>query len=85
MDISKSRNRRDRTLQLIRQDSKPLTLKHRLSCSTADDINNLEEVIDLDRDLERYQKDTLRKINHNMYIIWVYLKAEVIFIEYLEK
>uniref|UniRef100_A0ACD5URB7 Uncharacterized protein n=1 Tax=Avena sativa TaxID=4498 RepID=A0ACD5URB7_AVESA len=32
-----------------------------MSCSNADDIN-LEEVIDLQRDLERYQKDTLRKI-----------------------
>ena len=62
MDISKSFGRRDRNLQSIRQDSRPLTIKHRLSCSTADDINNLEEVIDLERDLERYQKDTLRKI-----------------------
>uniref|UniRef100_A0ACD5W4D0 Uncharacterized protein n=1 Tax=Avena sativa TaxID=4498 RepID=A0ACD5W4D0_AVESA len=32
-----------------------------MSCSNADDIN-LEEVIGLQRDLERYQKDTLRKI-----------------------
>uniref|UniRef100_A0ACD5VBJ1 Uncharacterized protein n=1 Tax=Avena sativa TaxID=4498 RepID=A0ACD5VBJ1_AVESA len=32
-----------------------------MSCSNADEIN-LEEVIDLQRDLERYQKDTLRKI-----------------------
>jgi hypothetical protein len=37
-------------------------MRHRLSCSKADDIDNLEEVIDLERDLERYQKDTLRKI-----------------------
>jgi hypothetical protein len=37
-------------------------MKHRLSCSKADDIDNLEEVIDLERDLERYKKDTLRKI-----------------------
>jgi hypothetical protein len=35
---------------------------NRISCSKNDDIDNLEEVIDLDRDLERYQKDTFRKI-----------------------
>ena len=62
MDISKSFVRRDGNLQVIKQDSRPLSLKHRLSCSNADDINNLEEVIDMERDLERYQKDTLRKI-----------------------
>ena len=62
MDISKSFTRRDKNLQLIRQDSRPLSMRHRLSCSKADDIDNLEEVIDLERDLERYQKDTLRKI-----------------------
>ena len=60
MDISK--NRRDKTLQLIRQDSRPLTMMHRMSCSKSDDIDSLEEVIDLQSDLERYQKDTLRKI-----------------------
>jgi hypothetical protein len=27
-----------------------------------EDIDNLEEVIDLDRDMKRYQKDTLRKL-----------------------
>jgi hypothetical protein len=32
-----------------------------MSCK-GDDIDNLEEVIDLERDLERYQKDTLRRI-----------------------
>lgn len=62
MDLSKSFIRRDRNLQLIRQESKPLTMMHRMSCSKADDIDSLEEVIDLERDLERYQKDTLRKI-----------------------
>ena len=60
MDISKTR--RDRGLQLIRNDSKPLTMRHRMSCSNIDDIDNLEEVIDMQRDMERYQKDTLRKI-----------------------
>ena len=60
MDVSK--NRRDKTLQLIRQDSRPLTMMHRMSCSKSDDIDSLEEVIDMQSDLERYQKDTLRKI-----------------------
>jgi hypothetical protein len=62
MDISKILNRRDKGLQVVRQDSRPLTMMNRSSCSRNDDIDNLEEVIDLDRDLERYQKDTLRKI-----------------------
>ena len=61
MDVSKGLFRRDRNLQLVRQDSRPLAIKHRLSCK-ADDIESLEEVIDIQRDLERYQKDTLRKI-----------------------
>ena len=61
MDLPKGLTRRDKTIQLVRQDSKPLTLKNRISCK-GDDINNLEEVIDLERDLEKYQKDTLRKI-----------------------
>ena len=60
MDISKTR--RDRSLQLIREDSKPLTIRHRMSCSNIDDVDSLEEVIDMQRDMERYQKDTLRKI-----------------------
>jgi hypothetical protein len=33
-----------------------------MSCSNIDDIDSLEEVIDMQRDMERYQKDTLRKI-----------------------
>ena len=61
MDVSKGFLRRDKTLQLVRQDSRPLAMKHRLSCK-ADDIDSIEEVIDIQRDLERYQKDTLRKI-----------------------
>ena len=60
--------RRDKTLQLIRQDSRPLTKIHRMSCSKSDDVESLEEVIDLQSDLERYQKDTLRKIKtQNVY------------------
>ena len=66
MDISKGR--RDKTLQLIRQDSRPLTMMHRMSCSKSDDVDSLEEVIDLQSDLDRYQKDTLRKIKpQNVY------------------
>lgn len=53
MDISKGFLRRDKTLQLVRQDSRPLAMKHRLSCK-ADDIDSIEEVIYIQRDLERY-------------------------------
>jgi hypothetical protein len=56
MDISKSLTRRDKNIQLVRQDSNPLTLMHRIPCSRNDDIDSLEEVIDLERDLERYKK-----------------------------
>jgi hypothetical protein len=28
----------------------------------SEEIDNLEKVIDLDRDMKRYQKDTLRKL-----------------------
>jgi hypothetical protein len=30
----------------------------------SEDIDNLEEVIDLDKDMKRYQRDTLRKLKH---------------------
>jgi len=83
MDISKTR--RDRSLQLIREDSKPLTMRHRMSCSNIDDIDSLEEVIDMQRDMERYQKDTLRKLSLSKFIIWVYLKEGLGYTEYLEK
>ena len=56
MELSKSFTRRDRSIQLIRQQSKPLTLFNRIKCKN-DDINDLEEVIDVDRDLEIYQKN----------------------------
>ena len=63
MDVSKSLTRRDKSIQLVRQDSRPLTLRNRLSISCkGDDIDNLEDLINLERDLEKYQKDTLRKI-----------------------
>lgn len=61
MDVSKGPVRSDNTLQIINKDTKPLTLRDKLICKY-DDINNLEEVIDMERDLERYQKDTLRKM-----------------------
>ena len=61
MELSKSFTRRDRSIQLIRQQSKPLTLFNRIKCKN-DDINDLEEVIDVDKDLERYQKNTLRSL-----------------------
>jgi hypothetical protein len=61
MDLSKSFTRDSRRLQLVNQDLKPLTLIDRLK-GKSEDIDNLEEVIDLDRDKERYQKDTLRKL-----------------------
>ena len=56
MELSKSFTRRDRSIQLIRQYSKSLTLFNRIKCKN-DDINDLEEVIDVDRDLEIYQKN----------------------------
>jgi hypothetical protein len=61
MDLSKSLGRGSRRLQLVSQDLKPLTLMDRLK-GKREDIDNLEEVIDLDKDMERYQRDTLRKI-----------------------
>ena len=60
MDISKTR--RDKSLQLIREDSKPLTMRHRMSCSNIDDVDSLEKIIDMQRDMERYQKDMAQVI-----------------------
>jgi hypothetical protein len=61
MDISKSFTSGSKRLQLVNHDIKPLTLMNRLK-RKGEDIDNLEEVIDLDKDIERYQRDTLRKI-----------------------
>jgi hypothetical protein len=61
MDLYKSFTRDSRRLQLVNQDLKPLTLIDCLK-GKSEDIDNFEEVIDLDRDMERYQKDTLRKL-----------------------
>jgi hypothetical protein len=61
MDLSKSFARESKKLQLVNHDLKPLILIDRLK-GKSEDIDNLEEVIDLDRDMKRYQKDTLRKL-----------------------
>ncbi|KAK8458263.1 hypothetical protein SEVIR_3G343483v4 [Setaria viridis] len=61
MEISESLSRRDKSLQLINKDIKPLSFMDRLK-GGCDDIENLEEMVDVERDLERYQRDTLRKI-----------------------
>jgi hypothetical protein len=61
MDLSKSFAKESKKLQLVNHDLKPLTLMDRLK-GKSEDIDNLEEVIDLDRDMKRYQKDTLRKL-----------------------
>ncbi|RCV30606.1 hypothetical protein SETIT_6G108600v2 [Setaria italica] len=61
MEIFESLSRRDKSLQLINKDIKPLSFMDRLK-GGCDDIENLEEMIDVERDLERYQRDTLRKI-----------------------
>jgi hypothetical protein len=61
MDLSKSFARESKKLYLVNHDLKSLTLMDRLK-GKSEDIDNLEKVIDLDRDMERYQKDTLRKL-----------------------
>ena len=61
MEVPESLSRRDKSLQLINKDIRPLSFKDKLK-GGCEDIETLEEVIDLERDLERYQKDTLRKI-----------------------
>ena len=61
MEVSESLSRRDKSLQLVNKDIRPLSFKDKLK-GGCEDIETLEEVIDLERDLERYQKDTLRKI-----------------------
>jgi hypothetical protein len=61
MDTSKSFTRGSKRLQLVNHDLKSLTLMDRLKGKT-EDIDNLEEVIGLDKDMKRYQRDTLRKL-----------------------
>ena len=55
MDVPNSVSRRDKFLQVVRQDSKPLAIKHRLSCK-ADDIDSIEEAIDLQKRLGKISK-----------------------------
>jgi hypothetical protein len=50
MDLSKSFARESKRLQLVNHDLKPLALMDRLK-GKSEDIDNLEEVIDLDRDM----------------------------------
>jgi hypothetical protein len=61
MNLSKSFARERKKLQLVNHDLKPLTLMDELK-GKSEDIDNIEEVIDLYRGMERYQKNTLRKL-----------------------
>ena len=61
MKVSESLTRRDKSLQLVQKDTRPLSLMEKLK-GRCDNIESLEEMIDIERDLERYQKDTLKKI-----------------------
>ena len=61
MIISESLSRRDKSLQVVNRDIRPLGLIDKIK-GGCDDIETLEEMIDVKRDLEKYQKDTLRKI-----------------------
>ena len=61
MEVSESLTRRDKSLQLVQKDTRPLSLMDKLK-GGCDDIESLEKIIDVERDLERYQKDTLKKI-----------------------
>ena len=67
MEIPKSSDRGDRKLQTINKDAKPLTIMDKIR-GKHDDIENLEEVIDVERDLEIYQKNTLRIQVINIFI-----------------
>jgi hypothetical protein len=48
-------------LHLVNHDLKLLALMDRLK-GKSEDIDNLEEVIDLDKDMKIYQRNTLRKL-----------------------
>ena len=61
MEVSKSLSGRDKSLQLVNRDIRSLGFIDKLK-GGCDDIETIEEMIDVERDLERYQKDTLRKI-----------------------
>jgi hypothetical protein len=57
--VSESLSRRDKSLQLVNIKLLGFIDKIKGGC---DDIETSEEMIDLERDLQRYQKGTLRKI-----------------------
>jgi hypothetical protein len=61
MTVSKSLSRRDKSLQLVNREVRPLGLIDRIKGGCVD-VETLEEMIDIERDLEKYQKYTLRKI-----------------------
>lgn len=61
MDLSKGSCRGDQSLQVVNRDAKPLTIMDKLK-GKSEDKDNLEEIINVENDLERYQKDTLRKL-----------------------
>ena len=60
MEVSESLSRRDKSLQPVNRDIRLLGFKDKLK-GGCDDIKTLEEMIDVERDLDRYQKDTLKK------------------------
>ena len=61
MEVPESLSRRDKSLQLVNRDMRSLGFMDKLK-GGCDDIETLEEMIDIEKDLERYQKETLRKI-----------------------
>jgi len=61
MEVSDSLTRRDQCLQIVQKDTRPLSLMDKLK-GGSDEVETLEDMIDVESDLERYQKDTLRKI-----------------------
>jgi hypothetical protein len=79
MDISKSFTRGSKRLQLVNHDLKPLTLMTRLK-GKSEDIDNLQEVIDLDKDMERYQRDMLRKLKpQQVYQMCIFKSRNVLY------
>jgi len=84
MEVSESLTRRDKTLQVVQNDTRPLSLIDKLKRG-CDDIKSLEEMIDIERDLERYQKDTLRKIRPQQIYQMGLFEIKVDYTGYLEK
>ena len=61
MDVSESLSRRDKSLQVVNKDIRPLGFIDKIK-GGCDNTETLEEMIDVEKDLERYHKDTLRRI-----------------------